>query len=152
MKYRLLLLPFALAACSQAPQASGPAASTTVMSTASASGTAAAVDTHLLGAYHWQLTQATDSTGQRIDALFVRLDKPVQLDFTADRLSISNSCNNIGGGYNISNGRLEMSPMVSTMMACFDPALAALDDAITQRLQDSPQLTCKRAVTRPICN
>ena len=39
MKYRLLLLPFALAACSQAPQASGPAASGTVMATYGVSAT-----------------------------------------------------------------------------------------------------------------
>jgi len=154
MKYRLLLLPLALAACSQTPQASGPAASataTTATTAMSAAGAAAApaADIRLLGAYHWQLTNATDSTGQRIDALFVRPDKPIQLDFSAGRLSVSNSCNNLGGGYNINNGRLQMSPMVSTMMACFDPALAALDDAITQRLQGSPRLNLQADANTP---
>ncbi|CAB3798296.1 hypothetical protein LMG28614_04733 [Paraburkholderia ultramafica] len=130
-----LLLPLAFAACSQTPPATGSASST-----ATATSTAAATDTSLLGQYHWQLNNATDSAGKRIDALFVRAGQPVQLDFSADRLNVVNSCNVMGGGYSITSGRLQMGPMIRTMMACPDAALAALDDAIAQRLQGSLKL------------
>lgn len=132
MKFRLLLLPLALAACAQAPEATGPAPSTTptpAASTSPASGGSKLVQ------YHWQLTNATDSKGNRIDALFVREDKPVQLDFSPDRLNVVNSCNSMGAGYTIRKGQLQISSMVSTMMACREPTLAALDNAISQRLQ-----------------
>jgi heat shock protein HslJ len=139
-----LLLPLAFAACSQTPPATGSASSI-----ATATSAAAATDTSLLGQYHWQLNNATDSTGKRIDALFVRAGQPVQLDFSADRLSVVNSCNAMGGGYSITNGRLQMSPMIRTMMACPDAALAALDDAIAQRLQGSLKLSLQAGGNAP---
>jgi heat shock protein HslJ len=139
VKFRLLLLPFALAACAQAPEATGPAPSTTTTSpappNASASSSAAAAGNSKLVQYHWQLTNAIDSKGNRIDALFVRADKPVQLDFSPDRLNVVNSCNSMGSGYTIKKGQLQIGSMMSTMMACGDPSLAALDNAISQRLQ-----------------
>ncbi|CAD6546709.1 META and DUF4377 domain-containing protein [Paraburkholderia metrosideri] len=134
MKYRLLLLPLALAACAQAPETTSPAPATTTTSAAPTS-TAPATGSSSLVQYHWQLTNATDSNGKRIDALFVREDKPVQLDFSPDRLNVINSCNSMGAGYTIRKGQLQVGSMVSTMMACHDPALAALDSAISQRLQ-----------------
>lgn len=134
MKFRLLLLPFALAACAQAPEATGPAPSAPTATTAPASASASAGNSKL-AQYHWQLTNATDSKGNRIDALFVREDKPVQLDFSPDRLNVINSCNSMGAGYTIRKGQLQMASMMSTMMACHDPGLAALDNAISQRLQ-----------------
>jgi heat shock protein HslJ len=133
VKFRLLLLPLALAACAQAPEATGPAPSTTTTTTAPAN--ASMAGNSKLIQYHWQLTNATDSKGNRIDALFVREDKPVQLDFSADRLNVVNSCNSMGAGYTIRKGQLQIGSMTSTMMACGDPGLAALDNALSQRLQ-----------------
>jgi heat shock protein HslJ len=143
VKHRLLLLPLALAACSQTPQTTSPAPPiiATAAATPAATGTASTTGSGLLGQYHWQLIEATDSKGTRIDSLFARADKPVQLDFSADRLTVVNSCNNMGGGYSIRKGRLQMGPMTSTMMACPDAALAALDEALAQRLQGSLELS-----------
>ncbi|SFS08796.1 META domain-containing protein [Dyella sp. OK004] len=146
MKYRLLLLPLALAACSQtSPPDSGnapaPAAATTVQ--AKPAPATAAVDTAPLGQYHWQLSEATGSDGKRIDALFVRADKPLQLDFVRDRLSVSNACNRLGGNYSVDGERLKIGPMAQTMMACPDKALADLDGAISQRLQGNPKLSLR---------
>ncbi|WP_199098044.1 META and DUF4377 domain-containing protein [Dyella sp. ASV21] len=139
MKYRLLWLPLALAACSQSPQGTAPApgASAAAPPTAASSAppAAAAVDASQLSQYHWQLTDATDSSGKRIDALFVRADKPVELSFNGGRFAVSNACNAMGGRYTLNQHQLQISPMMSTMMACSDPALAALDGAISQRLQ-----------------
>ncbi|WP_233839279.1 DUF4377 domain-containing protein [Paraburkholderia sp. ZP32-5] len=139
MKFRMLLLPLALAACSQTPVATNPAppASTPGTATVAAASTPSVSGSALLGEYHWQLNDAIDSNGNRIDALFVRPAQPLQLDFTADRLNVVNACNNLGAGYSIRKGRLQVGPMISTMMACHDPALSALDNAISQRLRGS---------------
>lgn len=80
----LLALPLALAGCPKpAERADTPAptvAATTLDTAAAATIDAAA----LLPQYHWQLMDATDTQGKRIDALFVRPDKPVQFDFRKD--------------------------------------------------------------------
>lgn len=153
MKYRLLWLPLALAACSQSPQGNGPApaasAGATPAPAATAPATAAGVDANQLGQYHWQLSDATDSSGKRIDALFVRADKPVQIDFRNSRLSVSNACNALGAGYALKGDELQVSPMMSTMMACSDPALATLDGAISQRLQGNLKLSQKADAAGP---
>ncbi|BFI95039.1 MAG: META and DUF4377 domain-containing protein [Rhodanobacter sp.] len=122
-----LLLPLALAtlaACASLP----PAAHATTP------------DAALLGAYHWQLAQAIDHDGQRLAVLFVRPDKPLQLDFADGRLSVRNACNGMGGSYRIENGQLMVGPMMHTMMACADPALNRLDGLIGQRLASHPAI------------
>ncbi|MBN3846328.1 META and DUF4377 domain-containing protein [Paraburkholderia sp. Ac-20342] len=136
MKYHTLLLPLALAACAHSPEATNPAPSSSASSAAVASTTSTS-GTTILGQYHWQLNNAIDSQGTHIDALFVRPDQPLQLDFSADRLNVVNSCNNLGAAYSIRKGRMQIGSMASTMMACADPNLAALDDAISQRLRGS---------------
>lgn len=115
------ILPIVLAACVASP--------------------AVAQDATLLGGYHWQLTQATDHGGQRIDALFVRPDKPLQLDFADGRVRVRNACNGAGGSYRIANGQLVVGPMMHTMMACSNPALNRLDGLIGQRLASHPAIT-----------
>ncbi|MEX3857582.1 MULTISPECIES: DUF4377 domain-containing protein [Paraburkholderia] len=133
MKYRMLLLPLVLAACAQTPEVTAPAPAATT----AAANPAAPTGTDQLTRYHWQLSNAIDSHGNRIDALFARPDKPVQLDFSPYRITVVNSCNNMGAGYTVRKGYLQIGPMVTTMMACNDPALAALDDAISQRVRGS---------------
>jgi heat shock protein HslJ len=130
MKYALLLLPI-LAACS-AP-APKPAA------------VAAPVDSATLSAYHWLLHDANDAKGARIDALFARPKLPLQLDFHGGRLGVSNTCNRLGGGYRIDNGRLDVARMAQTLMACADPALTKLDDEIGRRLQAKPRIDIRTA-------
>ncbi|WP_245841429.1 DUF4377 domain-containing protein [Paraburkholderia ribeironis] len=120
----------------QTPEATSPAASAGASAEAAANATST-TGSGLLSQYHWQLNDAIDSKGRRIDALFVGTNRPVQLDFSADRLTVVNSCNNMGADYSIKKGRLRIGPMVSTLMACHDAALAALDDAIAQRLKGS---------------
>lgn len=135
MKPLMLLFPLMLAACSaptppdapQPPATNAPVADAVVEQT---------VDAALLGRYHWQLDQATDTNGQRIDALLARPEQPVQLDFTDDRIQISNTCNAMSGGFSIDGEHLQVDRLAQTMMACADPALAALDDAVGDRLAD----------------
>ena len=151
MKYHLLLLALVLMACSQAPRLSTsdvPAAAATAQLTPPAA--TGSVDTTLLGKYHWQLTEATDSHGKRIGTLFPRPDKPLQLDFIHGRMSVGNSCNGMSGNYSVDGGRLELGPMAQTMMACPDRALADLDEAISQRLQGNPKLTLQGGSKPPL--
>lgn len=85
--------------------------------------------------YHWQLDGATDAQGKRIDSLFVRADKPLQLDFKDGRISVSNSCNGMGGSFDVTKDGIVLGNLASTLMACADPKLMALDGEISRRLQ-----------------
>lgn len=137
----LLALPLALAGCPKpAEQAAAPAApaSTPAPETPappSVDGPA------LLPQYHWRLADANDAQGKRIDALFARTDKPVQLDFRDGRLGISNTCNRMGGSYTLSDASLTVGRLTSTLMACTDNALMALDQEVGKRLEGTLKLT-----------
>lgn len=133
-----LLLPLALlAACSQTPTPAGTGGDDVAPAATKAADqqTLAHLDAQRLQSQHWLLKQATAADGTRIDALFARDDKPVTLDFADGRLSVSNTCNRLGGGYTLDNGTLKVGAMASTMMACTDKALMALDEAVSSRLQ-----------------
>jgi len=146
MKY-CLLLPLALAACAPATSTrnADAAAPTRHIRTA---GTVA-VEANTLDRHHWQLESATDRSGGRIDALFARADKPLQLDFTNGRLGVANACNRLGGSYTIERGRLDLGHMMQTMMACADPKLMALDGAIRERLEGHPRIDLQDAGDTP---
>lgn len=152
MNRRLLLslLALALVACSPTPSSapSSDAAAPSAATSTNATSTAASVAS-VLGRYHWQLKEATDKAGQRIDGLFARVDKPLQLDFSNGRISVGNACNHLGGNYRIEGGKLQVDAMMHTMMACPDPALVALDDAIDKRVHDSPTLTLQTDAETP---
>ena len=139
-----LLLPLALlAACSQTPAPAGTGGDDVAPAATKAADqqTLAHLDAQRLQSQHWLLKQATAPDGTRIDALFARDDKPVTLDFADGRLSVSNTCNRLGGGYTLDNGTLKVGAMVSTMMACTDKALMALDEAVSSRLQGELKAT-----------
>lgn len=144
----ILMLPFALVACAKTPQgepATPPAAA------APAATQAAPADTTALTAYHWRLNDAKDASGKRIEALFVSAAKPLQLDFADARVSVSNTCNHMGGAYSIAGDKLKFNRLASTLMACTDSKLMALDQEIGKRLEtestfalqsgDAPTLT-----------
>ena len=130
-----------MAACNNTTPANSQA---TVPATVS---TPAAIDGNLLTANHWVLDNATDSAGKRIDALFVRADKPVTLNFIDGRLAVDNTCNRMGGGYTLAGDQLSVSRMASTMMACADPALMALDQAVGSRLEGTLKIEQLDAAT-----
>jgi len=136
----ILLLPLALAACSPAPgPASGDAAPAPAPTAADpAPGAADAATT--LGAYHWQLESATDAGGARIEALFANPDAALQLDFADGRVSVSNACNRMGGGFTIDGAGITFAPMASTMMACPEP-LMAMEREAGARLSGSHDFT-----------
>jgi heat shock protein HslJ len=75
-----------------------------------------------------------------VDALFVRADRPVQLDFRDGRINVSNTCNRMGGTFTLQGTQLTIGNLASTMMACADQKLMALDSAVGKQLQ-GPQTT-----------
>lgn len=142
---RLLLslaLPVLLAACPQSgsnPQAADAAPAPATYAATAPTATSDAVAQ--LGRYHWRLQDATDAQGKRIDALFVRADQPLQLDFADGRVAVANACNRMGGGYSLEGESLVVARMASTMMACADARLMALDGEIGKRLEGASKFT-----------
>jgi len=151
VKPAIVLLTLAVAACTPAPETppSPPSPPPLPHGGAPDRPAAPAAEATALGRYHWVLSEASDAKGERIAALFARADKPLQLDFVDDRLAVVNACNRMGGAYALGEGRLTVDRLVQTMMACPDPALAALDEAIGSRLQGRPELALQTAQDPP---
>jgi heat shock protein HslJ len=132
----LLSLPVAMMVACSNPSNGTKTETTPPASTATATAPAAAnIDGNLLGTNHWLLDNAVDASGKRIDALFVRADKPVTLDFKDGRLSVSNTCNHLGGSYTLEGNALTVGPMMSTQRACGEPGVMELDRLAGDRLQ-----------------
>jgi heat shock protein HslJ len=144
MKICLLLLPLAVATCMTMPESAVHAATTTAESAS------APLSPDTLARYHWQLHDAVDTSGKRLDALFGLPDKPLQLDFTADKIHVKNACNGIGGSYLIVEGRLDVAPMMHTMMACHDQTLMQRENTITAMLGSKPTLILSTAGGTPM--
>lgn len=144
----------ALAACSQTPsngtslasataqaagestsEAEAPSSDASTPLPAATTTAPAADDASVLTQYHWQLANAVDKGGHGIDALSARPGQPLQLDFDARAVAIGNTCNRMRGSYSVAGGKLTVGNLVSTRMACHDPALAALDTAAGKYLQ-----------------
>jgi len=153
-RFALLALTLALAACTRSPEqapstdAAAPAASPPAATPAAAPATAA-IDTAVLGGHHWMLDNAVDAKGQRVDALFVRADKPVTVDFADGRVAVSNTCNRMMGSYTLDGAKLTIGDMASTMMACVDNKLMALDSAVGERLRGA-QTAALQAGAMPV--
>jgi heat shock protein HslJ len=134
MKACLFLLPLVLAACMSTPE------SATHATPATAINTSAPVSSAALARYRWKLRDAVDADNKRIDALFGQSDKPLQLDFTTDRVSVSHACNRISGAYTIVEGHLVTANLMHTMMACSDRTLTQREEVIKSVLQGRPML------------
>lgn len=101
IKYLLLaLLPFSIVACQSVQQTLAPA----VISAEKQMNA-----NKILPAYSW--SYQPEGTA-----------RPIQLNFSENRLSIITGCNNQGGSWKIENQQLLTSSLVSTMKAC-EPAL-----------------------------
>lgn len=135
-------LTLALAACAKSPAPASSAAPSTTPGAApvafAPAAKSAVTDTAraiaMLQQYHWQLTAARDKSGHTIGALFARADKPLQLDFTAHAVAISNTCNRMQASYSTAGNRVRVGALAATLMACPDAKLQALDQATAQYL------------------
>lgn len=156
MNQRLLclILPVALAACAKTPEPTPlanpePQATPAPATPADAAPVLDAAKTSAtLAGHHWQLQDAKDSGGKRIDALFVRADQPITLDFAGNnRLGISNTCNRMSGAYALEGDTLRVSRLASTLMACADTKLMALDQETGKRLEGNSRIALQEGAT-----
>lgn len=152
----LALLPaLALIACTpssgpatETGSAAVPAESSTVASPQAVVPEAQTTEEPPLDAYHWHLVDVSGAdTG-----VLLRPDKPVQLDFNEQGLSVSHLCNGIHASWQAGpDGRVSVGRGMSTLMACDDEGLMAAERRIGELLPllerysvaagDPPQLT-----------
>lgn len=85
--------------------------------------------------HHWRLVTAVDAEGRRIDALLVRPQLPLQLDFNASLVSVGNACNVMSAHHAPAADSLVVEPFSAAMTPCADPALGRLDGEVAKRLQ-----------------
>lgn len=97
-------------------------------------GSTQTVSLSTLTQHDWSLAEATDADGHPDASLQGGDRAPIQLSFQADRLGVSNSCNGMGGDYQLKEDRLEVGNLMQTMMAC-ESELMARESAIKARLQ-----------------
>ena len=122
-----LVLPVLLAACTApAPADTRPA-------------TPAGTDA-LAQVGRWNLQGAVDAQGQSIADVLPGGKAVHVLVFANGRLAIEGGCNHIGGRYRVDgDGKLVVSEMQSTLMACEDAALMRADGAVAALLEGSAE-------------
>ena len=131
----ILILPLMLVACTEHPTPAGASVAAAQSPSARSDTTGRHATGSALAGYHWRLQDATNAQGRRIDALLVRPTQPLQFDFADGRIHITNTCNRMSGDVRIDGDTLHVSPLVSTKMACADPAVMALDAEVAKRLE-----------------
>ena len=108
--------------------------------------------TATLEAFNWQLIDATRTNGQKVTQLFYNPAKPLTLNFMnvngEHRVAFMNTCNNMGAGYKIVNGNVQIENGISTLMACPEPQ-ASFDTATLATVQGKYSLS-KTANNVPI--
>ena len=70
----------------------------------------------MLAGTHWEI--------ETINGRAVQLDRPTDIEFTADRIQGRAGCNSFGGRYRIADGVLTTSEVISTKMACMGGGMA----------------------------
>lgn len=110
------------------------------------------VTTEALQAYNWQLVDAKRTNGDKVSQLFINPAKPLTLNFFKDngnnRVSFMNTCNNMGAGYSVVNGNVEIKNGISTLMACPEPQ-ASFDTATLATVQGKYSIN-KNAHNMPV--
>lgn len=127
-------LAFALlaAACAGAPSGSAP-------------GVSPAEAARQLQAYHWDLRTAFDARGQQALGWQLPGRAAARLQFQSDRLSVQNLCNVLGAGYAIDGAQLKIERPVSTLRACAQPGLMALERRVATQLPQATGYTLQPA-------
>ena len=168
----LLALPALLAGCPKPPDGGAPTpASTPAASTETAkpepvseqkpgaADTVAKVEfgspgtiraAGALPKFRWTLASAVDAKGQPVDALLVRPDRPLTLEFKQGKLAIGNTCNRMLGAYSLRGNGMTVGELASTLMACPDPKRMALDREVGKRLQGKLGLRLSKGDARQL--
>jgi heat shock protein HslJ len=105
---------------------------------------------------HWQLQQASDAHGTRLRSLFVDGLPPLQLDFSDERIQVSQTCNALGATYSLADAQLQIGRVVSSKRLCAESRRMAQERAASELLsgrfavalntaQATPRLTLTRS-------
>ncbi|MBV7455122.1 META and DUF4377 domain-containing protein [Acidovorax sp. sif1233] len=88
----------------------------------------------------WDVTSAVDSQGRA--AAYWRLDgrAPVRLQFDKGQLLVRNLCNAVGAAYQLDGHRIQLARPTSTLRACPDSALMALEQQVLAQLPGAQRL------------
>ncbi|WP_027013835.1 META and DUF4377 domain-containing protein [Comamonas composti] len=129
-----LIATMGLSACDTTSSAGGNKTGTQAASTGIAG------DAQSLAAYHWQLRQAFTPQGNEDQSWFLSPSRqPIQLDFAEQRLVVKNLCNVVTAGYSINGQRIAVQRAASTLMACPDSELMALEQRVARILPQAKQ-------------
>jgi heat shock protein HslJ len=131
----LVVAALGVAGCSRSTPPESPAPQAASAPAVASTPAAPTPDTATtLTAYQWQLKSATDAAGQSLAAFFPTPDKPLGIEFGDGRLGVTGGCNRISAGYQLlDTTQLQLSPGMSTMMAC-PPPLGDADAAFARFL------------------
>lgn len=87
-----------------------------------------------LQAYYWDLAAAYDGQGQAAPSWRLQGRPAARLQFAEQRVSVQNLCNVVGASYTLDGSRLQVSRPMSTMRACADRELMALEQRVAAQL------------------
>lgn len=140
-KLAVFLLPISIMACSQLPiqQTQGTTSQSQQI----------LLNSKTLSAYAWQITDAKDANGQSIAALLLSKDKPITLNFSDRSIHVSNTCNRMNGGYELTKDTLIVKALASTMMACQND-LNQADQAIGKILAGTLNIGLQANAATPV--
>ncbi|MGE8320273.1 MAG: DUF4377 domain-containing protein [Comamonas sp.] len=139
-----------LAACAGSPSATTPSStSSTAPSTMPAS-----TATSPLYAYHWDLERAVDAKGAALPQ-YAGTKAPVRLTFLAAEgsngahVSVANLCNVMSAGVEVDGDKMRVGRPMSTMRACADNQLMALENLVGQQISTIQQFKLSDAGSQP---
>jgi len=140
-----------LAACNSAPS-SAPASS----NSPTASTMPANTSSSTLYAYHWDLERVLDAKGAALPQYAAAAAQgPVRLSFVAGeggsgaRIGVANLCNSMSASVEVDGDRMRVGKPMSTMRACADRQLMALENLVGQQLGTIQQWKLGDAGSQP---
>ncbi|KII98218.1 META domain-containing protein [Xanthomonas phaseoli pv. phaseoli] len=102
-----------------------------------------------LRAQHWQLQQASDAHGTALRSLFVDGVPPVQLDFDAQRIQVSQTCNALGANYSVEQAHVQIGRVVSSKRMCANARRMAQERAASDLLSGRFAVVMDNAAAAP---
>ena len=98
-----------------------------------------------LPAYEWELVAVRDARGQN-DARWRAAERPpLRLSFKEGRVAAHNLCNAVGAGYRLDGSQIRITRPKSTLRACSEPGLMALEQRVAQQLPTAQAADLRQA-------
>lgn len=100
-----------------------------------------------LAAYEWDLANAYDAGGQAAAGWKLSGKPAFRLNFESRQLSVKNLCNVVGATYATDGSNLRVERVISTMRACADTELMALERKVATQLPTAKSYSLKSGGT-----